>query len=249
MTREHTKTELISVKKILIFIVLLSSFKVNGQEIPKVIGNFGYSMSWYLDVELSLLDNGEFKLSESSDISAGKISGQWSRDGNILTLVPTKAQRHDSRKDKWVDNDKDSENFFYSKIKILSVDRLFVESDQSHVHLNRLPTDQDGPYKIHFPKQKIFVPDSKDSVLVRKIMRYIKTWPYEHGYTIQLSGQTSEEDDKTDKYIGLKRCRSIVRYFQEQIGIGWNDFVIKDLDHGDQKGDSFVEIKIIHDYP
>jgi hypothetical protein len=202
-----------------------------------------------LDVELDLLNNGEFKLSESSDIGGRKISGQWSRQGLSLTLVPTKSQRYDGRKNKWVDSENLSEGFFYGKIKILSIDRLYVENDESHVHLNRLPTDQDGPHKIHFPNQKVFVPDSRDSVLVKKIMQYIKKWPYEHGYTIQLSGQTSEEDNKTDKYIGLKRCRSIVRYFQEQIGIGWNDFVIKDLDHGDQKGDSFVEIKIIHDYP
>lgn len=234
-------------KKLTIVFVTVYSAVAYGQ-VAEIRGDFGNSVI-FASTKLSILDDGKFTLKESSDIGARRITGKWTKQESILTLVPTESSYYSLSDEKWKEIKNPTEGFFYSKIKILSVDKLYVENDESHVHLNRLPTDQDGPHKIHFPNQKIFVPDSKDSVLVKKIMQYIKKWPYEHGYTIQLSGQTSEEDDKMDKYIGLKRCRSIVRYFQEQIGIGWNDFVIKDLDHGDQKGDSFVEIKILHDYP
>jgi hypothetical protein len=237
------------VRTLIILIAVLFSLNIHGQEVQKPMGSFGYSMSWYLTVELNLLDSGNFTLRSSSDIGASRTIGKWSKQESTLILAPTKCSYYSSMREKWIDNDNPADGFFYSKIKILSVDRLYVENDEGHVHLNRLPTDKDGPHKIHFPNKKIYVPDSKDSVLVKEILLYIKKWPYEYGYTIQLSAQTSEKDYKTDKYIGLKRCRSIVRYFQEQIGIGWNDFIIKDLDHGDQEGSSFVELKIIYDYP
>lgn len=226
-------------------LILLVSCTTYCQKPSELVGEFGWSHSWYSSITLNLGDSGKFVLKKSSDIGASKIYGTWTLESINLKLVPTKYVWAPI-KSKWregpVPND-----FHFRTIKVLSKDKLFTEAGNSHIHLNRSPTVDDGPYRISFPAHKFHVGDTANTIALDRIVKRLSKWDHDYPYEIELSPQTSKKDT-ADPYIGLKRCREIMNYFVDQHGFGTNLFVIKDNDHFDIDGDSEVEILIIHKY-
>lgn len=235
-------------RSIVLFAFLLS-FQLLGQEKLELKGDFGYTVSWYFNLELHLLENNVFELTTSSDMGGSTTTGEWELKGDMLKLNPlTKTLNYRSRNG-WIDKIDSVENFQYTQLKVLSEDQLFLELEKQHIHINRLPNSNDGPFKIFFPSNSIELSDSPDSLLLKQIGDYINLWEFKHDFEIELIPNSSAKDRYFDDYVGLKRCRSIITHFINNIGAGSKWFTIKDdLSVQQYQGESYVTIHIIHKY-
>jgi hypothetical protein len=237
------------VNRSIVLFAFLLSFQLIGQEKIELKGDFGYSISWYFNLELHLLENNIFELKTSSDISGSTSTGVWELKGDILKLKPVKMTINYRSRNGWTDKIDSVENFRYHQLKVLSEDQLFLELEDQHIHINRLPSNNDGPFKIFFPSNSIELSESPDSLLLKQIGDYINLWDFKHDFEIELIPNSSAKDRYFDDYVGLKRCRSIITHFVNDIGAGSNWFNIKDdLSVQHFQGESYVTIRIIHKY-
>lgn len=233
-------------KSLTLAVFLTLNYGAYCQKSSELIGEFSWSYSWYSSITLSLRDSGNFLLERDSDIGATRTYGTWTLQGSTLNLVPTKYMRA-TIKSKWQEGPVENNSHFRT-IKVLSKDRLFTETAKSHIHLNRLPTVDDGPYKISFPANRFHIGDTPDTIALNKIVKRLSTWDHDYSYEIELSPQTSKKDAEVDPYIGLKRCREIMNYFVDKHGFGTSSFVIKDDDDFALDSDSEIDVLIIHKY-